>query len=165
MPTAAASCTATSSRTTSWWGASARSWSWTGGSRGAKTLRRTTTPRSLAVIYLAMPGRDGIEMVFSGDAEAAMVPVYVAQQYPNLVEVTRTREFPGTAVSASANVPEGVRTAVRDALLKLHEDASAYDILVELGATKFEPADAAQFAGHEKMLSGFFGYRTADKVE
>lgn len=109
--------------------------------------------------------RDGVEMVFSGDAEAAMVPVYVAQQYPNLVEVTRTRDFPGTAVSASPNVPEEVRNAVRDALLKLHEDAASYDILVELGATKFEPADPAQFVGYEKMLSGFFGYRSAEKVE
>jgi ABC-type phosphate/phosphonate transport system substrate-binding protein len=109
--------------------------------------------------------RDGVEMVFSGDAEAAMVPSYLAQQYPNLVEVTRSRDFPGTAVSAAATVPEDVRNAVRDALLKLHEDPSAYDILVELGATKFEPATPADFTGYEKMLSGFFGYKDRTKVE
>jgi hypothetical protein len=103
--------------------------------------------------------RDGVEMVFSADAEGAMVPAHVARQYPNLVEVARSREFPGTTVSASPDVPENVREAVRAALTRLHEDESSYDVLVELGASAFEPATAADYRGAEQVLRGFFGYR------
>lgn len=103
--------------------------------------------------------RDGVEMIFSGEAEAAMVPSYIAQLYPNLVSVHRTRAFPGTAFSASQSVPEDVRQAVRDALLKLHEDPELYPVLAELGASRFEATSAAEYRGHARMLSGFFGYR------
>jgi hypothetical protein len=105
--------------------------------------------------------RDGVEMVFSGDAEGAMVPDYIARQYPNLVEVARSRDFLGTTLSASPSVPEPVRQAVRDALLRMHEDESAYEVLVEIGATAFEAAKASDYRGAEKMLRGFFGYSSA----
>jgi ABC-type phosphate/phosphonate transport system substrate-binding protein len=103
--------------------------------------------------------RDGVEMVFSGDAEAAMVPDYIAQQYPNLVELARSREFLGTTMSASPEVPENVRSVVRDALLRMHEDESAFNVLVEIGASGFEPANPADYRGAEEALRGFFGYQ------
>lgn len=102
--------------------------------------------------------RDGVEMVFSGDAEAAMVPEFIAQQYPNLVEVARSEALPGAAVSASPQVPEAVRNAVRDALLKLTEDPASFDILAELGMSAFVAADADDYRGKESILSAFFGY-------
>lgn len=103
--------------------------------------------------------RDGVEMVFSGDAEAAMVPSFIAQQYPNLVEVSRSKEFPGATVMAAPAVPPEVKQAVKDALINLANDPAAYDILAELGATGFVAATAADFDGAEKELSGFFGYK------
>lgn len=106
--------------------------------------------------------RDGVEMVFSGDADAAMVPEFIAQQYPNLVEVSRSRPLPGAVVSAAPSVPEAVRTAVREALLKLTEDPASFDILAELGMSAFVPAQASDYRGSEAMLSGFFGYKPAD---
>lgn len=102
--------------------------------------------------------RDGVEMVFSGDAEAAMVPDFIAQQYPNLAEVARSKEFPGAVFMAGPNVPAETKEAVKQALLKLAEDPSAFDILAELGATSFVPAAAQDYAGNEKILSAFFGY-------
>ncbi|MFN3841685.1 MAG: phosphate/phosphite/phosphonate ABC transporter substrate-binding protein [Rehaibacterium terrae] len=104
--------------------------------------------------------RDGVEMIFSGEAEAAMVPSHIAQLYPNLEPVHRTRSFPGSAFSASPAVPEEVKQAVREALLRLHEDPELFDVLTELGASRFEPTDAAEYRGHERMLSGFFGYKS-----
>ncbi len=106
--------------------------------------------------------RDGVEMVFSADAEGAMVPEHIARQYPNLVELSRTREFPGTTMAAAPSVPEEVRNAVRDALLTMHEDESAYDVLAEIGASGFLPANAADYDGAENVLKGFFGYQRAD---
>lgn len=102
--------------------------------------------------------RDGVEMIFSDEAEAAMVPSHIAQLYPNLATVQRTRSFPGSAFSAAATVPDEVKQAVRTALLSLHEDPELFDVLTELGASRFEPTSAAEYRGHERMLSGFFGY-------
>lgn len=109
--------------------------------------------------------RDGVEMVFSGDAEAAMVPGHIAQQYPNLVEIARSRPHPGAAFSAGPTVPEEVKQAVKDALIRLSEDPSAFDILAELGATGFKDADPEEYQGKESMLSVFFGYSPPAAVE
>jgi ABC-type phosphate/phosphonate transport system substrate-binding protein len=102
--------------------------------------------------------RDGVEMVFAGEAEAAMVQTYIADLYPNLVAIQKTRDFPGAAMSAAPGVDPAAKQAVKDALLKLHEDETLLEVLVELGASKFEPTNAAEYAGAEAMLKGFFGY-------
>lgn len=105
--------------------------------------------------------RDGVEMVFSGDAEAAMVPAFIAQQYPNLVEVTRSKEMPGTAFLAAPEVPEEVRAAVKGALLELADDPTAFEVLAELGASRFVETDVATYSGADEQLSGFFGFQPA----
>jgi ABC-type phosphate/phosphonate transport system substrate-binding protein len=87
-----------------------------------------------------------------------MVPRFIAELYPNLQVMQTTRDFPGMAFSAAPGVPEEVATAVRDALLKLHENPEAYQVLVEIGSTRFEPASAADYRGNQDMLKGFFGY-------
>ncbi len=102
--------------------------------------------------------RDGVEMVFAGDAEAAMVPTFIAEQYPNLVSLKESRSVPGAALSANPAISAEVKQAVRDAMLKLHEDPDSYNTLVELGATQFEPTTAAEYVGLEQTLSSFFGY-------
>jgi len=103
--------------------------------------------------------KDGVEMVFSQETEAAMVPNYIAQTYPNLMVVSESREFTGRALSAGGTVPADVRKAVTEAMLKLHEDDSLYEVLVELGASQFVPATAAEYAGSERLLRGVFGYK------
>lgn len=103
--------------------------------------------------------RDGVEMVFSQETEAAMVPNYIAQTYPNLMAVSESREFTGRALSAGGTVPADVRKAVSEAMLKLHEDDSLYEVLVELGASQFVPATAAEYVGSERLLRGVFGYK------
>lgn len=109
--------------------------------------------------------RDGVEMVFSGDAEAAMVPVHIADQYPNLIEISRSKDYPGAAFSAGPTVPDDVKAAVKAALLKLSTDPSAFEILAELGATGFAEATADEYEGKEKMLAAFFGYQPPTPVE
>lgn len=105
--------------------------------------------------------RDGVQMIFSGEVKGAMVPLYVAEEFYNLPTLARTKPLPGRAFTASPNVPEAVVASVSEALQSLHEDPDLYDVLAELGATRFEPATAAEYAGQEKILSGFYGYRKA----
>jgi hypothetical protein len=102
--------------------------------------------------------KDGVEMVFAGETDAAMVPGYIAQTYPNLTSVATSREFVGRGFSASARVPADVRKKVADALLRLNRDPSSHDVLDEIGATQFVPATAADYAGNERLLRGVFGY-------
>jgi len=98
--------------------------------------------------------------VFAGEAEAAMIPTWLKDQYPtNLTSVKTSREFAGAAVSAGPNVPEAVRAKVTEALLKLDQDASLANLLLELGISKFVPAKAADYAGGEAMLKDFYGYQ------
>ena len=108
---------------------------------------------------VAASWKDGVEMVFAGESEAAMVPGYIAQTYPNLVPVATSRDFIGRAFSASPRVPMDVRKKVADALLRLHKDQSLCDVISELGATQFMPTSAADYAGNERLLRGVFGYQ------
>lgn len=102
--------------------------------------------------------KDTVDIVFAGEADAAMVPNWLYMQYPNLIPVATTREFPGAAISASPDVPAEVQQKVKDALLKLHEDQNLFDVITELGISQFVEADAAAYAGSESMLKNFFGY-------
>jgi len=107
---------------------------------------------------VAATWKDGVEMVFSGETDGAMVPNYIATTYPNLVPLSESREFMGRALSASPTVPADVRKAVTQAMLVLHKDNSLYDVINELGATQFVPASAAEYAGSERLLRDVFGY-------
>jgi len=107
---------------------------------------------------VAATWKDGVEMVFSGETDAAMVPSYIATTYPNLVPLSESREFMGRALSASPTVPADVRKSVTQAMLVLHKDNSLYDVINELGATQFVAANAAEYAGSERLLRDVFGY-------
>ncbi len=111
------------------------------------------------ILSAASSWRDGIEIVFAGEADATIVPTWLKDQYPNLIPLRTSREFPGIALSASASLDATVRQEIRDALLKLHEDATMYEVLNELGITRFEATNAAEYRGAEQMLRDFYGYK------
>jgi hypothetical protein len=102
--------------------------------------------------------KDGVEMIFAGESDGAMVPSYIADQYNNLKPALVTREMPGRALSASQDVPAEVRKSVTSAMLKLHLDNSLFDVISELGTAKFVPTNAATYAGSESVLSEAYGY-------
>lgn len=103
--------------------------------------------------------RDATDRVFGGEADAAMIPTWLKDQYPNLTPVKTSREFPGQCITASPDVPAELREKVKDALLKLDTDADASKLLFELGVTKFVPATAKEFTGDEQILKSFIGYK------
>lgn len=108
--------------------------------------------------------RDGVEMVFAEEAEAAMVPDYIANLYPNLLPISQSEPYPGRAFSASPTVPEDVRVAVRDALLALDQQDDLYTLLAELGISGFVVADASEYDGNDEMLRGFFGFKVEPAI-
>ena len=102
---------------------------------------------------------DAVEIVFSGEADAAIIPTWLKDTYPNLIPVKTSKGFPGTLISANPAVPEPVRKKVKDALLKLDADADAHQLMFELGVTKFVEASAGDYAGSELVLKDFYGYQ------
>jgi ABC-type phosphate/phosphonate transport system substrate-binding protein len=102
--------------------------------------------------------KDGVEMIFAGESDGAMVPSYIADQYSNLQPALVTRELPGRALSAHETVPVEVRNAVKNAMLKLHLDNNLFEVISELGTAKFVPTNAATYAGSESVLSSAYGY-------
>ena len=108
--------------------------------------------------------RDGVQMLFAGEVEGALVPAFLAETYYNLPTLARSKPLPGKAFTASPKVPEADVAAVAKALQSLHEDPALYDVLAEIGATRFLPATADEYAGQDKILSGFYGYRSTPKA-
>jgi ABC-type phosphate/phosphonate transport system substrate-binding protein len=102
--------------------------------------------------------QDAVDAVFAEEARGAMIPSSVAGAYPNLVEVVRTREFAGPAISASSRVPAAAKTKITEALLKMHEDQAAFEALTEIRVSQFLSAKPADYLGSEKMLKDFYGY-------
>ncbi|MBP6534376.1 MAG: PhnD/SsuA/transferrin family substrate-binding protein [Arenimonas sp.] len=106
----------------------------------------------------AQTWKDGVDSVFAMEAAGAIVPVYIAQQYPNLESVFLSRSLPGRSMNATRKVPADVRNAVTNAMLKLHQNAGLIDVLTELGTTQFIKTNAADVYGNERMLRRAFGY-------
>ena len=103
--------------------------------------------------------RDAVDRVFAGEAEAAMIPNWLRDQYPNLTPVKSSPEFPGQCVSASPEVPADVRDKVKKALLGLDSDPDAAKLLLNLGIKKFVSTTASEYAGDEKLLKTSLGYK------
>lgn len=116
-----------------------------------------------AVRSEAVSWRDSLQMLLAGEVEGAMVPAHLAKDYPYLVELARSAELPGQAFTAAPSVDAADVAAVREALNALHEDPALYNVLVELGASRFESALASDYAGYEKVLAGFYGYSRATR--
>lgn len=101
---------------------------------------------------------DGPDLVFSGDIEGTLLPAYMASENPALTEIWRSREVPGRVFSASPELPQDVRQAVADALMKLHEDPDAYSVMTELRTERLVGVDTVGYDGLERLLVNSFGY-------
>lgn len=114
------------------------------------------------VMSTAASWRDGVEIIFAGEAEAAIVPSIVKDEYPNLLVMTITREFTGPAFSSAPGVDPAVTQALKDTLLKMHEDNDGYAALNELRISQFVEANASEYDGDDQLLETFFGYKPVD---
>lgn len=99
-----------------------------------------------------------MQIVFDEDADAAMLPGWMAQRYPQLAPIETTDSYPGKAVSASPNVSAEDRQAVKQALLDLSESGHASDISFELNVDGFEEAQPEDFRGHMPLLENLYGF-------
>ena len=102
--------------------------------------------------------RDGVQILFGGEADAAIVPTWLKETYPSVTTLQTSRTFSGPAILAAPEIPAEVRSKVAEALLRLGDAPELAELLLELGISKFVPATAKDYAGDRTMLSGFYGY-------
>jgi len=101
---------------------------------------------------------DAVEIVFSMEAEAAIVPHNLIARYVNM-EIVRTSEpFPHATIAASPEVPLSVQRDIIDALTVLHEDPDHFNALHELDIEQFVPASAEDFDGLDSWLEQVFTF-------
>ncbi len=101
---------------------------------------------------------DAVEIVFSMEAEAAIVPHNLVARYVNM-EVVRTSEpFPHAGIAASPDVPAAVQRDVIAALTVLHEDPEHFGALHELDIDEFVPASSDEFEGLDSWLEQVFTF-------
>lgn len=95
---------------------------------------------------------DAVEIVFSQEADAAVVPHNLVSRYVNLANVLTSQEFPGVTIAASPDVSADVQEEIRGALLALHEDQEHFAALNELDIDQFIEASPEQYDGLEEWL-------------
>lgn len=119
-----------------------------------------TNPVSQPDIRSSSPSwKDAVEAIFAGDADGAIIPTSLKDQYPNVSVIKTSRQFAGQCITAAQTVPADVKEKVRAALLKLDSDQDASKLLLELGISKFVPATAKEYEGAEQVLKSYFGYK------
>lgn len=99
-----------------------------------------------------------VQIVFDQQADAAMLPTWMAQRYPQLVPIQKTDDYPGKALSASPRVSEEARKAITEALLNASESEYMPDISFELQVDGFEPAEPEDFHPHMQLLENLYGF-------
>lgn len=102
---------------------------------------------------------DAVEIVFSMEAEAAIVPHNLVARYVNMENVRTSEEFPHATISANPDVPGHVQRDIVDALTVLHDDPDHFQALHELDIDRFVPADAIEYEGLERWLRQVFTFR------
>lgn len=101
---------------------------------------------------------DAVEIVFSMEAEAAIVPHNLVERYVNMEVVRSSEEFPHATISASSAVPLAVQQDIIEALSQLHEDSEYFSALHELDIDQFVPASIDEYRGLERWLEQVFTF-------
>ena len=103
-------------------------------------------------IVTALSWKDVINQVFSGEAEAAIIPESLYQLYPNLLVLKESKPYPGQVFLVSPGVSPNIKSSVIKALSEINDSDEAFQILTELNAERLEEADIKDYQGLEKIL-------------
>jgi ABC-type phosphate/phosphonate transport system substrate-binding protein len=104
---------------------------------------------------------EGVEILQTGKAEAAMLPTpFVAKFVADggFKPLTTTEPIPNMALSASSKLNINLRDKIRIALLSAENNDAGKAMLKHMGIERFESATAADYAGYDKVLRELWGY-------
>lgn len=101
----------------------------------------------------ALSWEDVIEQVFAQSANAAIIPNYLFELYPNFLSLKESDPYPGLTLLASPNMNDQIRQSVKEALLSMGEDDESFDAMAELNTDGFIEADAKDYEGLADLLT------------
>ena len=104
----------------------------------------------------ALSWQETVEIVFDGSAQAAIVPDWMFNLYPNFASLQESKKIPGNTFMANPNVPIDVVESFQNALLTLIDDEAAYDVLVELNTEGFKKPVDNSYQDLVKLLPRVF---------
>jgi len=100
----------------------------------------------------ALSWQESIEIIFDGSAQAAIVPNWIFNLYPNFSTLIESKKIPGATFTASPNLSQEVVDKVQSALLSMKENNSAYNVLVELNTEGFKTPNPDEFTSLSDLL-------------
>lgn len=104
-------------------------------------------------IVTALSWEDAIEQVFAQSVDAAIIPSYLFDLYPNFATLKESRLFPGLTLLASPNVSPQLRDSFKNAVMSIGEDDETFDILAELNTDGFIEVDTKDYEGLADFLT------------
>jgi ABC-type phosphate/phosphonate transport system substrate-binding protein len=107
-------------------------------------------------VVTALSWADGLEQVFAQSANAAIIPSYLFELYPNFLSLQESQPFPGLTFMASPNVDPQVRQSFKDAIISLGTDDESYDILAELNTDGFIETSDEDYEGLTDLLKNMY---------
>ncbi len=100
----------------------------------------------------ALSWQESVEIVFDGSAQAAIVPNWMFNLYPNFSSLIESKKIPGATFTASPNVPQDVVDKFHSVLLSMIDSDTAYNVLVELNTEGFKEPNLADYEGLIDLL-------------
>ncbi len=104
----------------------------------------------------ALSWQETIEIVFDGSAQAAIVPDWMFNLYPNFASLQESEKISGSTFMASPDLPKEVVEVFQNALLSLVDDEAAYDVLTELNTEGYKKPKEGEFKDLVKLLPRAF---------
>jgi hypothetical protein len=100
----------------------------------------------------ALSWQESVEIVFDDGAQAAIVPNWMFNLYPNFSSLLESKKTPGVTFTASPNVPKEIVDKFRSVLLSMKDNDTAYNVLVELNTEGFKQPNLVDYEGLTDLL-------------
>lgn len=119
-------------------------------------------PMRQPIIVEVASSQQGIAMLLDNKVFAALIPTpIVARAMTNgdaITVVTTTEPVPHIALSASPDIDKETVERIRRAILSAPKNPEGKAMLKKIGFAKFDPANAAIYAGQDNILKPYWGY-------
>lgn len=102
----------------------------------------------------ALDWQETIDIVYDGEAQAAIVPQWVYNLYPNFISLKQSPSLPGRTFMASPNVPQKIIDKLQNVLLTMHEMTDdGYDSSYELNTAGFKEVNFSRYNSLVDLLT------------
>jgi ABC-type phosphate/phosphonate transport system substrate-binding protein len=115
--------------------------------------------RQPQIVY-AKDSNEAAQMVIDKKVDAAIIPSALVSRYQVLNTVVTTDSLPHMGFSASAGIPQSIKTSIQNALVSAKDSEEGRKMLSALNFPAFEKTTAKIYLGYNKLLKNVIGYES-----